>query len=125
MTKPGSCSKGFKSLPSRGAGNKRSNGLDVIKMNMRKPVDTKPKMPITRATMAKGNVREKTATAKVQPDNISIHSSKEPSWPPHTDANLYCVGSSELECPAMYLIEKSSVKAPCASTAKENAINKN
>ena len=79
MTRPGSCNKGFKSLPSAGAGNKRSNGLEVIKMNIRKPVDTKPKMPMTRATMAKGKVREKMATANVQPDNISIHSNKEPS----------------------------------------------
>ena len=54
MTRPGSCNKGFKSLPSAGAGNKRSNGLEVTKMNIRKPVDTKPKMPMTRATMAKG-----------------------------------------------------------------------
>ena len=89
MTKPGSCSKGFKSRPSGAAGNKRSNGLDVVKMNIRKPVDTKPKIPMTRATMAKGSEREKSATATVQPDNINTHNNKEPSCPPQTEANLY------------------------------------
>ena len=79
MTRPGSCNKGFKSRPSAGAGNNRSNGLEVIKMNIKKPVDTKPKMPMTRATMAKGNVREKIATDTVHPDSMSIHNNSEPS----------------------------------------------
>ena len=125
MTKPGSCNKGFKSRPSGAAGNKRSNGLEVVKMNIKKPVETKPKIPMTRATMAKGKLRENNATATVQPDNIKTHNNKEPSWPPHTDANLYCEGNKELECSAMYLIEKSSVSAPLANTPKENAMSKN
>ena len=79
MTRPGSCNKGFKSRPSAAAGKRRSKGLEVIKMNIKKPVDTKPRMPMTRATMAKGNVREKMATATVQPDSMSIHNNKEPS----------------------------------------------
>ena len=79
MTKPGSCSNGFRSLPSKGAGNSRSNGLDVNKMKDKKPVETKPKIPMTRATMAKGKVRENSATDTVQPDNIKTHNNKEPS----------------------------------------------
>ncbi len=71
-------------------------------MNIKKPVETKPKMPMTRATMANGKVREKSATATVQPDNMRTHKSKEPSCPPQTEANLYCDGSKELECAAMY-----------------------
>ena len=94
-------------------------------MNIKKPVDTQPKMPMTRATMAKGKLRENNATARVQPANINTHNNKDPSWPPQTDANLYCEGSKELECSAMYLIEKSSVSAPCANTPNESAINKN
>ena len=89
MTKPGSCNKGFKSRPSGGGGNKRSKGLEVIKMNIKKPVETKPKIPITRATMAKGSERENKATATVQPDSMRTHNNKEPSCPPQTDANLY------------------------------------
>jgi hypothetical protein len=79
MTKPGSCNKGFKSRPSGAAGSKRSNGLEVVKMNIKKPVDTQPKMPMTRATMAKGKLRENMATASVQPANINTHNNKDPS----------------------------------------------
>ena len=67
--------------------------------------------------MAKGKVFENRATATVQPDNISTHNSNEPSWPPHTADTLNSMGKSELECPAMYLMEKSSVTAPCVNTA--------
>ena len=125
MTNPGSCNNGFKSRPSGGAGNKRSKGLEVIKINNKKPVDTKPKMPMTRATMAKGKVRENSATATVQPDSIRTQSNKEPSCPPQTDANLYCDGNKELECWATYLMEKSSDSAALANTANEKAMSKN
>ena len=36
MTKPGSCNNGFKSRPSMAAGNKRSNGLEVVRMKAKK-----------------------------------------------------------------------------------------
>ena len=67
-------------------------------MNSRKPTWTKPNTPSTRATMASGNWREKTATARVHKDSISAHRSKEPSCPPHVAANRYCMGNRVLEC---------------------------
>ena len=68
-------------------GKSRSKGLEVAKMNIKKPTDTRPKTPSTRATMANGRLAEKIATAAVQPVSMSIHNNNEPSWPPHTAAN--------------------------------------
>ncbi len=97
-TRPGSCSSGFKSRPFSPAGNRRSNGFDVNRMNNSKPVATSPSTPSTRATMASSSERENCATATPQPDSINTHSSSEPSWPPHTAPKRYMVGNCELEC---------------------------
>ena len=60
-------------------GKSRSKGLEVVKMNIKKPTDTKPNTPSTRATMARGKLAEKIATAAVQPLSMRTHNSKEPS----------------------------------------------
>ena len=79
MIKPGSCNKGFRSRPSAAAGSKRSKGLDKAKMNSKKPTDTQPSTPTTRATMAWGRLKENAATAAVHKASISTHNSNEPS----------------------------------------------
>jgi|GEM_PF-5168352 len=76
-------------------------------MNSNSPVVTSPSTPRTRATMASSSERERWATAKVQPPSMKTHSSSDPSWPPQTAARRYMVGSTELECSATYLTEKS------------------
>ena len=67
-------------------------------MKSRKPAATRPSTPSTRATMASGRWRERKDTATVQVESISIHSSSEPSCPPHTPATRYISGNCELEC---------------------------
>ena len=53
-------------------------------MNSRKPKETRPSVPSTRASITSGNCREKMRTPSAHHDIISIHSSNEPSCPPHT-----------------------------------------
>ena len=62
-------------------------------MNSRKPTATSPMTPMTRAIITSGMLRLKSVTAPVQTDNVSAHSSSEPSCPPHTAENRYCVGN--------------------------------
>ena len=76
---PGSCSSGFKSLPSAAAGSRRSKGLDVSRVKSRKPQLIRPITPSTRATMRSSSCLEKIDTASVQPAKISDHSKMEPS----------------------------------------------
>ena len=83
---PGSCSSGFRSRPSAGAGSSRSNGLDVVSRKSRKPIDTKPSTPSTRLRTCMPSVRPKPATAPVHTDSISAHSSIEPSCEPQVAA---------------------------------------
>ena len=94
---PGSCSSGFRSLPSSGTGTRRSNGLDVVSMNRMKPMLTRPMMPSTRATKGCGRRRLHCATASIHTLSIASHSSSEPSWPPQTPAMRYQIGSALLE----------------------------
>jgi len=79
---PGSCSSGFRSRPSGGAGSRRAKGLDVKAMKARKPAATRPSTPCTRAANTAGRSRLRAATAADQADSIHTHSSSEPSWPP-------------------------------------------
>ena len=76
-------------------------------MKSRKPIDTKPCTPITRAIISSGRCRENCATANVHQDNISTHSSIEPSCEPQLAATLYCRGNCELEFVATLSTEKS------------------
>ncbi len=78
-----------------------------------------------RATIASGSWRLKTVTASIQTVRISTHSSSEPSWPPHTAANLYCNGRFELECSATYSTEKSLLTKDQARQPKAIATNTN
>ena len=60
MPKPSDISAGVSDpylviLASAGTGKMRSNGLEVNKMNARKPMDTRPSTPNTLATMFKGS----------------------------------------------------------------------
>ena len=84
MINPGSCNNGFKSFPSSGIGNKRSNGLEVISIKRRNPTLTKPITPSTRATMSLGKLRLKIVTAKVHALSINTQSNNEPSCAPQT-----------------------------------------
>jgi hypothetical protein len=69
-------------------------------MNSRNPTLTRPITPSTRATISRGRWRLKSVTPKVHTESIRIHSSIDPSCPPHTPAILYCSGSAELELEA-------------------------
>ena len=87
MTIPGSCSSGFRSRPSAGTGNRRSNGFDVSSRNSRKPTLTRPITPSTRATISSGRWRLLSDTASVQIESMSTHSIIEPSCEPQVAAN--------------------------------------
>ena len=83
---PGSCSSGFRSRPSGGAGRLRSKGLEVVSRKSRNPMDTKPCTPSTRLRTSVPSVRPKLATAAVHRPSISAHSSMEPSCEPQVAA---------------------------------------
>ena len=55
---PGSCRSGFRSRPSAGAGNRRSNGFDVNSMNAMNPALMSPITASTRAVMSSGRCAE-------------------------------------------------------------------
>ena len=76
-------------------------------MKSRKPTDTKPCTPMTRATMSSGRCFENVATANVHHDSISTHSSIEPSCEPQLAAMRYWIGSCEFELVATLMTEKS------------------
>ena len=71
MASAGSCSTGFRSRPSAGAGSRRSNGFEVASVNSRKPKLTKPSTPMTRLAKLAGRLRLNIATA-------SVHSREDP-----------------------------------------------
>ena len=75
--------------------------------------------------MAWGRLNENAATAAVHKASISTHSSSDPSWPPHTAATRYTVGSKELECWATYKTEKSLSTKHAVKAAKDKATKKN
>ena len=62
-------------------------------MNSRNPTLTIPSTESTCEIITEGSRRLKIATASVQPESISIQSSREPSWPPQTALNLKYQGS--------------------------------
>ena len=95
---PGSCSSGFRSRPSMGAGKARSNGLDVNSVKAMNPTLTRPSTASTRATVSSGRLRLKRATARLQPDSMNCQSNSDPSWPPQVPATRKGQGSSELAC---------------------------
>ena len=76
---PGSCSSGFRSRPSAGTSNWRSNGFDVSSRNIRNPTLIKPITANVRATIAIGMPLLKRATAPDQIASMSIQRSNEPS----------------------------------------------
>ncbi len=110
MAKPGSCNKGFKSRPSKGAGKRRSNGLDVSNKNRIKPIETSPMTPNTRAKVASGMLLLNCATKPVHIVSTKPHNNNEPSCAPHTPEIKYRTGNEVLELVAIYLTEKSCVK---------------
>src|SRR5215471_2523774 len=71
----GSCSRGFKSLPSGGTGNRRANGLEVNSMNSRKPVLTIAITDNTRATISSGRWLLNKVTATIQTVSMKVQSS--------------------------------------------------
>src|SRR5258706_1139545 len=122
---PGSCSSGFRSRPSSAAGIRRSNGFEVRSMKGRNPALTRPLTPSTRATKRSGRPRLNTATAKVQPASIHVHSSIEPSCEPQVAAKRYCAGRREFEWLATLSTEKSLPTKEAASAAKAASTNTN
>src|SRR5687767_11914424 len=102
-----SCSKGFESRPSAGGESRRRKGLDVSRVNSRKPKLMTPNTPSTRAAKAGGKREVPMVTATVQHPKSRIQSSKEPSCAPHTAAARYMAGSAEFELAATYCTEKS------------------
>ena len=94
-------------------------------MKSRKPTETKPITPKTRATISPGKCLLKIATASVHELNIKAHNNKEPSWPPHTAAIRYWVGNWELECCATYSTEKSLLRKDKTRQMKAMARKKN
>ncbi len=122
---PGSCSSGFRSLPSAAAGTRRRNGLDVNSRNIRKPTETKPITASTRASSAAGRLRERSVTAVAQPVSISTHSSSEPSCEPQVAAIRYCSGNWVFEFCATLSTEKSLVAKLHARHPNASAISAN
>src|SRR5450756_494097 len=110
IARPGSCNKRFKSRHSKGAGNRRSKGLDVSSKNRMKPIDTSPITPNTRAKVASGMLLLNRATKAVHTVNTRPHNNNEPSCAPHIPEIKYSVGKAVLEFVAIYLTEKSCVK---------------
>ena len=78
-------------------------------MKEMKPTLTQPSTPSTRAMKASGRWRENTVTATVHNDSDIAHSSKEPSWLPHTPVILYISGVALCEFDAASCTEKSLV----------------
>src|SRR5476651_32750 len=84
---PISCNTGFKSCPSMGTSGKvRLNGLEVNKINTRKPALMIPITDSTRAMASSGMLRLNSATASVQPLSNNTQSSSDPSWAPQVAA---------------------------------------
>src|SRR6266481_1694516 len=110
ITRPGSCSKGFKSRPSAAAGSRRLKGFEVSRVNNKKPTATKPITPNTRATISFGKCLLKVATADVQIDRKNTHNNNDPSCPPQIAAKRYCAGNCEFECVETYSTEKSLLR---------------
>ena len=116
---PGSCNSGLRSLPSAGApGSRRAKGLDVSSEKDRKPTAMPPMTASTRDRTSNGNCGLNSATAAVHRQRISTHSSREPSWLPHTAENLYMAGSRLLLLEATTLTEKSSCRKAIHRHAK-------
>ncbi len=84
---PKSCSSGFRSTPSGGAGSSRVNGLDVNRVKLRKPMLTRPITASTWAAKRSGRWPPSIATARVQPARIRAHSTSDPSCAPQTAEN--------------------------------------
>ncbi|SLX09881.1 Uncharacterised protein [Klebsiella pneumoniae] len=78
-------------------GRPRLNGLEVKRINSRKPKAIIPITASTRATASSGIRRLKRATAKVQTLSSRTHSSSEPSCAPQVAATRYHTGSALLE----------------------------
>ena len=82
---PGSCNSGFEV---RAPGPPAAAGFEtdslVNSSRARKPSETMPSTPSTRATTSCGSRREKTRPTAVHSASISSHSSSEPSCAPHT-----------------------------------------
>src|SRR3546814_8893426 len=76
MINPTSCRSGFKSIPSRGAGTRRSKGLELGNTKSKNLAVTKPSNPSTRATMASGSCFEDALTAYAQPVRSEGHTSE-------------------------------------------------
>src|SRR3546814_9929670 len=81
---PGSCSSGFRSSPSNGAGKMRAKGLEVSSVKAMKPMPIQACTPSTRALRLGGRLPPKAATAEPKSARMRIHSSIDPSWLPHT-----------------------------------------
>ena len=87
----------------------RRNGLDVSRMNSRKPTAIMPCTASTRARRAGGKLSLNSATAAEHSDSMNTHSSMEPSWFPHTPVILYSSGLSVWLFSATLMTEKSDV----------------
>src|SRR5690606_38223082 len=115
---PGSCSRGLRSRPWAAAGSRRSKGFEVNSRNSRKPTETRPRTPRMRARNTDESVREKAATAHVQPESISDQSSIEPSCEPQLAATRSSVGRSVFEWLATSATEKSLLTKAAIRVAK-------
>src|SRR5579883_739730 len=108
MTKPGSCSKGFKSAPDCGV-SVGKNGLDVSNKKARKLKLMRPSTARTNAWVSMpsdckvvlgkslGSISEK---ATVHVFKIKIHNKIDPSCAPQTAVSLYMRGNKGCELAA-------------------------
>ncbi len=67
-----------------GAGSRRRNGSDVVRMNSMKATAMQACTPSTLRRQRQGQPRPKVATAAPNSARISTHSTMEPSWFPQT-----------------------------------------
>src|SRR2546426_9684962 len=82
----GSCNRGFKSLPSDGAGSRRMKGFEVSNRKSKKPTLIEPITLTTRASISWGKWRLNSVTATVQSPRIKVHNNSEPSCDPQVAA---------------------------------------
>ena len=123
MANPGSCNKGFRSLPSICGGKILSNGFEVKRTN----IPTRKQRSPWIWSIVDFNVNsiilflEKRKPKKLITSN---HSKIEPSWLPHTPVILYISGNSLFEFFDVINKEKSDIIKECVKQIKESRMQK-
>ena len=93
--------------PSSGGGQSRASGSETVRVNSRKPPETRPSTPSTRARREEGRLWPKAATVAPQSESMKHHSTIEPSWFPQVPVIRYSRGTALEEKFATFSTVKS------------------